>query len=121
MAGGGDIYPVLFNDIIVYADKTVLGTYKLKHVVPIRDMKVTRGESNTIDLKAKSGKSFPVQATTTEDREAWFTAITKAIEQIDSQLEAEHGAASAMISGIATQKGTSKNKLASMGVGKTDA
>jgi hypothetical protein len=117
---------VLFTDIIVYADKTVTGMYQLKHVVPIREMKVTKGEGTIIDLKAKSGKSFPVQASSAEERDGWFAALTKAIDSIDAQVNSvtgdNTGAGNAPLSGIAAQKGASSGtKLASMLVGKTDA
>jgi len=117
-----EYYFFLFNDIIVYTEKNVLGTYKLKHVVPLRDMKITRGslptgEDTLIDIEAKNGKSFPVNATNQENRDEWFSAINKAIDQQSAQFDAigksTGDAAGMVLSGIGKQVG-SKNKLASM-------
>lgn len=120
-----EYYFFLFNDIIVYCDRTVLGTYKLKHVIPIREMKVSKGEGFVIELNAKNAKSFPVQATTEAERDQWYTAVAKAVESIDSQIgsatDGSGGGAAAMTTGIAAQKGASSAKLASMLMGKTDA
>jgi len=120
-----EYYFFLFNDIIVYTDKTVLGTYKLKHVVPLRDMKISKGELPTgeptlIDIKAKTGKSFPVNANSMDDRDSWSAAIQKAINDISAQLgtiankPGSAGSGDVLLTGIGKQGASSKHKLMAM-------
>jgi len=127
LASWKEYYFFLFNDIIVYTDKTVLGTYKLKHVVPLRDMKISKGqlptgEQTLIDIKAKGGKSFPVNANSSEERDSWFIAIQKAIDSIASAqiLSSKASSGDVMLTGIGKQTASSNKKLmAMMGSGQT--
>jgi ribosome-associated translation inhibitor RaiA len=79
-----EYYFFLFNDILVYSARTLLNTYKLKHVVPILDMKVTKQDKTQIEIKAKNGKSFTVAAASPEERDVWYEAFNKAIHALET-------------------------------------
>lgn len=101
----------LFNDQLVYADviKSLVGKsakprYKLKHVCALETMMVTRDKkpkrlvvinSSTVADKgvskaaATSSKTMSLKAQDPKDREEWFMALTKAIQDTRAKKQAQ--------------------------------
>jgi len=110
----------LFNDILVYAAKTLLGTYKLKHVVPVMNMEVKpvrndKSEPLNLEIKSRGGKSFTVAAGSGDERDVWYEAFKQAIKLSNPNEVDDIG--DGLSNKKQSQKSTSK-LAAMMGVGK---
>jgi hypothetical protein len=95
-------YFFLFNDILVYADysKNVLNkgmTYKMKHILPLLDMNVTKQNYNNKnkDIEITSSNSgtkasadelsFLLSCSSPEERDVWYDAFSAALTKLKDQ------------------------------------
>ncbi|XP_069110952.1 LOW QUALITY PROTEIN: FYVE, RhoGEF and PH domain-containing protein 6-like [Argopecten irradians] len=74
----------LFSDVLLYTTPTTTGGYRLNQVLTLTRLKVSMSTHDEFSKEfniISTHKSFTVEAKTLEDRNAWITALTQAVEE----------------------------------------